>query len=533
MVQSIINAKKLNKIMTNMKMISSLRNFNIVPTQGRCNDSQRVIASKSVGSLWDSAKQSFPNAQIASARSAPHSLAMTLNLRMISVMYTKWAMIVLLLIFSTVKGNAQSAINPDSIRAKMEWFADAKLGIFIHWGIYAVDGVSESWSFHNREVSYDDYMRQLDGFTASEYDPEAWATLIQKSGARYTVITTKHHDGVALWDTRQDHYSTVKHTPAKRDLLTPFYQALDKYGIKRGAYFSLLDWSYPDYPGFLKDSSRYNSKDDSTRWQQFMRFNRAQLEEINQQFKPDLWWFDGDWEHGADEWDASGIRQSLLATNPTTIINGRLTGYGDYETPEQNFPITRPAFDWWELCMTINNNWGYRPADTAWKTPYEIITIFADAIGNGGNLLLDIGPKADGTIPQEEVTVLEELGTWTQKHEKAIFNTVAGLPLGHFYGPSTLSKDSTSLYLFVPAKTQGSIMLKGLSNAIEKVTEVASGTPLNHKVVGKISWSPVPGLVYIDIPERLQDEYMTVIELKLDGPLKLYRGQGGLGVDND
>ncbi len=445
----------------------------------------------------------------------------------------KWLFTTVLFVHLGLGIKAQTEILPDSIGEKMQWFADAKLGIFIHWGIYAVDGVSESWSFHNREVTHGDYMRQLGGFTASEYDPEAWAALIKRSGARYAVITTKHHDGVALWNTQQDHYSVVKHTPAKRDLLTPFYQALDQHGIKRGAYFSLLDWSHDDYPGFLKDSSRYASKDEPERWQRFLQFNRAQLDELSQQFQPDLWWFDGDWEHSASEWDATGIRQRLLAANPKTIINGRLTGYGDYETPEQNFPITRPAFDWWELCMTINNNWGYRPADTAWKTPYEIITIFADAIANGGNLLLDIGPKADGTIPLEETAVLEELGTWTNKHEKAIFGTVAGLPLGHFYGPSTLSKDSTSVYLFVPAKTHGPIMLKGLSNTIEQVIEVGSGSLLSYKVVGKISWSPVPGLVYIDIPDHVQDRYMTVVELKLDGPLKLYRGRGGLSLDNE
>ena len=116
-----------------------------------------------------------------------------------------------------------------------DWFRDAKFGIFIHWGMYGVKDVSESWSFHNRQISYNDYMDQMKGFTASRYNPESWAALIKESGARYAVITTKHHDGLALWPTRQDHYSVVKNTPAKRDLLAPFYKALDKEGIKRGA----------------------------------------------------------------------------------------------------------------------------------------------------------------------------------------------------------------------------------------------------------------------------------------------------------
>jgi len=179
--------------------------------------------------------------------------------------------------------------------------------------------------------------------------------------------------------------------------------------------------------------------------------------------------------------------------------------------------------------MTSNNNWGYHPDDSAYKTPYELITIFTDVIGNGGNLLFDIGPREDGWIPTEQVNLLKELGKWTNKHSTAIFNTVAGLPSGHFYGASTLSKDFSTLYLFVPAKNAGKLVIKGLNNKINSIKILGSDQQLNHKIVGKISWSPVPGLVYIDnIPEAAMDEYMTVLELKLDGPLKLYRGKGGL-----
>ena len=423
---------------------------------------------------------------------------------------------------------AQSKINPDSIRSKMQWFADAKLGIFIHWGIYAVNGIDESWSFYNKKISHADYMKQLKGFTAANYHPEEWAALIKEAGARYAVITTKHHDGVALWPTKENHYSVAKNTPAKKDLITPFYQALDKQGIKRGAYFSLIDWSHPDYPAFTKDSTRYKIANDHKRWQRFLKFYQGQITELNKAYHPDLWWFDGDWEHGAEEWQAATVRTNILKETPTAIINGRLQGYGDYETPEQNFPVTRPKYNWWELCMTVNNNWGYQPTDTFWKTPYEVITIFADAISHGGNLLLDIGPMQDGTIPAQQVNVLKELGKWNKKHAEAIFATLGGLPQGHFYGPTTLSKDSTTLYLFLPGKVSGNIMVKGLKNKINKVRVVGSNQQLQHKIVGKISWSPVPGLVYIDVPQSLQDEYMTVLALDLDKPLELYRGQGGL-----
>jgi alpha-L-fucosidase len=372
-----------------------------------------------------------------------------------------------------------------------------KLGIFIHEGIYAVNGVGESWSFHNRTIGYADYMKQLNGFTLKKYDPAFWADLIQESGARYAVLTTKHHDGVAMYDTKMNDLSIVKKSPAKRDMVKPFYEELRKRNIKCGAYFSLIDWSYPDYPGFLKDSSRYNVADNYPRWNKFRDFFQGQIKEISNTFNPDLWWFDGDWEHSAEEWESQKVRNIILSHNPNSIINGRLQGYGDYETPEQNFPVTRPGFKWWELCMTTNDNWGYQD-DNNWKTPYEVITIFVDAVANGGNLLLDMGPKADGTIPDAQINVLKELGAWNKKNGEAIFNTVAGLPAGHFYGPSTLSKDSTTIYLFLHGKQNAQVMIKGLKNKVESVTVVGNGTQLKSKVVGKISWSPVPGLVYID-----------------------------------
>ncbi|ANE53210.1 alpha-L-fucosidase [Flavisolibacter tropicus] len=442
-------------------------------------------------------------------------------------MKKNWIIAGCLLSMSSVS-QAQSKINPDSIRSKMQWFSDAKLGIFIHWGIYAVNGIDESWSFHNRKISHVDYMNQLKGFTARNYNPDQWAALIKESGARYAVMTTKHHDGVALWPTKENHYSVPKNTPAHRDVLTPFYAALNKYGIKRGAYFSLIDWSHSAYPGFLKDSSRYKIADDPARWETFLKFNLAQIIELNKAYKPDLWWFDGDWEHSAEEWKAETIRRSILNEKPDAIINGRLQGYGDYDTPEQNFPVTRPKFNWWELCMTINNNWGYQPQDTNWKTPYEVITIFADAISNGGNLLLDIAPKEDGTILAQQVHVLKELGKWNHKHEEAVFGTLGGMSQGHFYGPSTLSKDSSTLYLFLPGKVNGPVVVKGLSNKIKNIRVVGTEQTLPHKIVGKISWSPVPGLVYIDVPAAVQDTYMSVLAVELDGPLHLYKGQGGL-----
>lgn len=435
--------------------------------------------------------------------------------------------IILTALSASISLQAQQKINPTSIKNKMQWFADAKLGIFIHAGIYAVDGIDESWSFHNKKISYANYMKQLNGFTLKNYDPASWADLIQASGAKYAVITTKHHDGVAMYDTKMNELSSVKATPAKKDMIQPFFEELRKRNIKTGAYYSLIDWSHQDYPGFIKDSARYQVKNDYERWNRFRNFFQGQIKEISNQFNPDLWWFDGDWEHSAEEWESEKVRSIILTKNPNAIINGRLQGYGDYATPEQNFPVSRPKDNWWELCMTTNDNWGFHH-DNNWKTPYEVITIFVDAVANGGNLLLDIGPMEDGTIPAEQINVLKELGAWNKKNGEAIFNTIGGIPQGHYYGPSTLSKDSTSLYLFVHGKNSGQIMLKGLENQIKDIAVLGSSIKPSHKIVGKISWSHVPGLVYINLPETSLDKYVTVIKLTLDKLIKLYRGQGGL-----
>jgi len=426
--------------------------------------------------------------------------------------------------------SAQTKIKPEEIKDKMQWFADAKLGIFIHTGIYAVNGIDESWSFHNKKISHQDYMKQLNGFTLKNYNPEMWADLIAESGAKYAVITTKHHDGVATYNTALNNLSTVKATPSKKDMVTPFFSALRKRNIKCGAYYSLIDWTHDDYPGFLNDSSRYKVENDYSRWNRFRPFFQGQIAEISKQFNPDLWWFDGDWEHSAERWESEKVRQMILSHNPGAIINGRLQGYGDYDTPEQNFPVSRPKYPWWELCMTINDSWGYQTHDKNWKTPYEVITIFADAISHGGNLLLDIGPKEDGTIPQEQVNVLKELGVWNKKHREAIFSTTAGLPQGHFFGPTTLSKDSTSIYLFLQGNAMEQTVVKGLFDDIKSISVVGSNTPVSWKIVGKISWSQVPGLVYINVPPSSHDKYMTVLKIELKKPVRLYRGAGGLGL---
>ncbi|MCD7926316.1 MAG: alpha-L-fucosidase [Bacteroides sp.] len=407
---------------------------------------------------------------------------------------------------------------------RMEWFSQAKLGIFIHWGIYSVRGVSESWSFFNNYLPYDEYMEQEKGFTASKYDPKAWVDLIKESGAKYTVITTKHHDGVALWDTKVGDISVVKSTPAKRDLIAPFVKEVRKQDLKLGFYYSLLDWSHPDYPNKTRTEVRY--KNDPERWARFNKFNFGQLAELNKTWKPDLYWFDGDWEQSAEAWNSKGIIDLLRSDNKNVIVNSRIQGYGDYATPEQGVPVVRPEDKYWELCMTMNDSWGYQHTDSNYKSPFILLRTFVDCLSMGGNLLLDIGPKEDGSIPEEQVAILKEFGRWTKKHKEAIYDTRAGIPTEHFQGYTTLNKTGDILYLYLPYKPNGPVEVKGLVNKVNRVWVVGNGAMLTYKVYNKNYWSSVPGNLYIDVPPQVQDEQITVLAVLLDGPVKLYRGVG-------
>lgn len=420
------------------------------------------------------------------------------------------------------------------------WFPDAKLGIFIHYGIYAVNGIAESWSFFNGQISHEDYMKQLDGFTAAQYDPDAWCELFARVGAQYVVLTTKHHDGVALWDTQANDLSVVKKTPAGRDLIRPYVDAVRKHGMKLGFYFSHLDWSHPDYATILPhqehpevyDQAYYQNRfafppvdqQDPARWERFLQFHRAQLEELCTQFGTvDLLWFDGDWERSPEQFRMKELRDQLHAWQPEVILNSRMLGYGDYATPEQGIPIVPPEGPW-EFCVTINDSWGYQKGDHSHKSVRQIVRMFAETIGMGGNMLLDVGPYEDGSLQPEQVDRLEGLGAWIQKHEEAIYGTLAGLPQGLFYGASTLAKDRKSLYLMYFDQPVDQIAVKGLLTPVAKVTELSTGRELTHKKIGGLGHSP--GIVWIDAPLDLTDPNATVLKLEFNEPVEFYTGTG-------
>ncbi|MCZ4245563.1 alpha-L-fucosidase [Pedobacter punctiformis] len=419
--------------------------------------------------------------------------------------------LLLLAITGNIYGQTAKPIEPNR---KMEWFGDAKLGIFIHWGVYAVNGISESWSFFNNYTNHEAYMKQLEGFNASKYDPANWVQLIKESGAKYAVITTKHHDGVSLWNTKAiDATTTLKNSAAKKDLITPFVAALKQSGLKTGLYFSLPDWSYENYDVFTRDRKRYDFKADPKRWNSFLTYYQSQLNELSAQFKPDLLWFDGNWEHSATEWQTDKVRKLLSSYNPNIIINSRLDEHGDYETPEQGVPVVKPNAPYWELCYTMNDSWGFQPYDQKYKSSNMIIRTLVDCISMGGNLLLDIGPKADGTIATEQVSILKDLGRWTKKNAEAIYGTQSGLEPGHFNGKTALSKDKKTLFLYLDYQDKAGITLLGLATKIKSVSVIGYEGKINFKAADNQNY-------IIEVPENAYDKDVTVVAVKFDEAIK-------------
>ncbi|ANS63053.1 glycosyl hydrolase [Streptomyces lincolnensis] len=412
------------------------------------------------------------------------------------------------------------------------WFRDAKLGVFVHYGVYAVDGVPESWSFYLGQVPHDRYMRQLDGFTASQYDPRAWADLFARAGARYAVLTARHHDGVALWDTAHGDLDVVRHTPAGRDLISGYTDALRERGLKVGLYYSHSDWNHPDYASTrhpsLDDDNPYSAAapgtEDPEAWARYLDYRDGQVRELVERFRPDLLWFDGEWERTEEQWRMGRLAELILSGNPGTVLNARMLSHGDYATPEQGVPLQAPDGPW-ELCLTVNDSWGFQHDDHNHKSVRQLVRYFTETIGMGGNLLLDVGPREDGTVPEAQAERLEGLGEWIARHSQAVYGTVAGLPAGHHYGPSTVSADRRTLYLMCFDPPRETLSVRGLRNRIRRVTVLGTGTEVGHRVTGGLH--DVPGVTWIEAPgPKDVDEYATVLAVELDGELDLYRGTG-------
>jgi alpha-L-fucosidase len=390
------------------------------------------------------------------------------------------------------------AINDNSYEAKMkrtEWHRQARFGMFIHFGLYSMPARGE-WVRNGERISNEEYdEKYFKNFNPYLFDAKEWAKTAKQAGMKYVVLTAKHHEGFCLWDSKLTDYK-VTNTPFKRDIIKEYTDALRAEGIKVGIYFSIIDWHHPDYPKF-KDAHhpmRGNEKfkDEKINWDNYIKYMHGQVRELCSNYgKIDVMWYDFSYDDmKGDKWKAKELVEMVRTLQPGVILNNRLGGdgasgmeensLGDFDTPEQTIP-EKPIVDAqgrslpWESCLTLNNSWGYNRTDNAWKDAQLVIHTLVNCVSKNGNLLLNVGPDANGKIPDESIKILSEVGQWMKKNNKSIYGC----------GASTLPKSEWGLFTangkFLFAHRMypivGPIALRDeMVDKVKRVTMLADGT---------------------------------------------------------
>lgn len=354
--------------------------------------------------------------------------------------------------------------------ARMAWWREARFGMFIHWGLYSIPaGVWKGrrstafpaeWLMYARDIPGDEYAKLAGQFNPVKFDAARWAGIAADAGMKYLVITSKHHDGFCMFDSKLSDYNIVRATPFGRDVIAELASACKDAGVRFGLYYSQLDWSRSWRPYSIYHMPHFK---------QYMEYMKGQVREILTGYGSICsLFFDGDW---MPQWNAGiGREVEILCRGlqPEVIINSRLdkrtladnistlTGkmsevqapaVGDYATPEQVIPAALPACDW-ETCMTMNDSWGYRSWDDHWKSSTDLIRNLVDIVSKGGNYLLNVGPTSEGLIPRASVNILAEIGQWMRVNGEAIYGAKAGPIQDAPWGRTTQKNDAIYLHVF-------------------------------------------------------------------------------------
>ncbi len=416
---------------------------------------------------------------------------------------------------------AQPSQPPLPAAERTKWFENAKFGMFIHWGAYAVIGRHE-WARHRFQIpqaEYDVYARQ---FNPVNYDPDKWVEIAQNAGARYIVITSKHHDGFSIYRSKVSDYD-MEITPYKGDPLKMLADACKRKGMRLGFYHSIMDWHHPDYRPrrAWEYPNTYKEGGNNRRYVDFMK---AQLRELLTGYGDvAMIWFDGEWEHTLADLKADDeVFDFIRSLQPNCLINDRIYerkpgNRADFGTPEQYVPATgmrdpsgKPIL--WEACVTINNDsWGYNKYETEFKTTRDLIRMLIEVVSKGGNLLLNVGPTPDGRIQDEFVTRLNAIGAWMKVNSESIYDTTASpferMP---FFGRATTKGNVLYLHVFDWPKSR-ELRVPGLKNLVHSATLVADPSR-------KLATRRDAGDIIVSLPEKAPDETASVIKLTLDGP---------------
>ena len=322
--------------------------------------------------------------------------------------------------------------------AARQWFQDARLGLFIHWGIYSVLGDGE-WVMNNRKITVAEYEKLPPRFNPAQFDAAAWVALAKAAGMRYITITSKHHDGFAIFDSRQTDWDIADRTPYKKDVLKMLAEECRKQGIKLFFYHSHLDWRHPDYFP-LGRTGRNTGRPESGDWYRYLDFLDAQIRELLTNYgEIGGLWFDGWWDKPKADWRLEKTYRLIHELQPAALVGNNhhqppFEGE-DFQMFEKDLPGQNTAgFNAearigalpLESCETINKAWGYNQNDHQYKSTRELVHYLVRAAGHNANFLLNVGPRPDGTIQPEFVQRLREIGAWLQVHGESIYGTRQG-----------------------------------------------------------------------------------------------------------
>ncbi len=422
--------------------------------------------------------------------------------------------------------------------ARMRWWREARFGLFIHWGLYAIpagewQGNTEhgEWIRHTAQIPLEQYEQLRHQFNPVKFDADRWVRLAKEAGMRYIVITTKHHDGFCLFDSRHTDFDVMS-TPFQRDIMKELAEACARHGLKICWYHSIMDWHHPDYLPRRPWETRPAAGADFDRFRTYLK---NQVTELLTNYGPiGVMWFDGEWE---DTWRHEyGVELYNLCRTlqPQVIVNNRVDvgregmagltregGFvGDFGTPEQEVPATGlPSVDW-ETCMTMNRHWGYNKFDHDWKSATALIQMLADIASKGGNFLLNVGPTAEGEFPEPCVERLQEIGRWMRVNGEAIYATQASpfpaLPWGRCT-KKPMAKKTTRLYLHVfDWPSDGQLVVPGILNKPRRAFLLAEpGVAL--QVVRK------EDALVIHVPRMAPDRANSVVVLDIAGPPAVVR----------
>lgn len=365
-------------------------------------------------------------------------------------------------------GALAAAATSDADRERrMQWWHQAKFGMFIHWGLYSVLGRHE-WAMENEGIPVPEYEQLAKQFTPRPNAAREWAKLARRAGMKYMVMTTKHHEGFCLFNTKLTGYCAPKQA-CGRDLVKEFVDAARGEGMRVGFYYSLMDWHHPDGARCATDEAARR---------RFVDYIHGQVRELCTNYgKLDILWYDVAWPLDAAGWESLKMNQMVRELQPDIIINNRSKVPEDFDTPEQRIQATRGRA--WEACMTMNDSWGYQRADDNWKSPKTIVRNLVTCARDGGNYLLNIGPKPDGSVPEESVRILSDVGRWMDKNGVTIYGADPCDVKRSSY--INFSRKGNTLYLHVYYWPGSTVAVGGLQTKIKSARLLASGKPVEVK----------------------------------------------------